>query len=1191
MLETAQREKEKQPSRAPAVPETAPELLPEGTETGLAGKLLGLQKTAGNAAVSSLFEPGRSDKADTVDRSGANRANGGGGQAFLRSSGLGAALGTVAAPLSAPDATTAGESEETLSAAEPATPTAEEPGPAAAAPPTDDGAGAGESPPAEATGSSGGAEPPAAPPPPEQGGPLGAEAGGLDGGQPAAPIEGGVGGLGEALGGAVGGAVGRALGAGAGPTGAGLGSASTAAGTTGDAAPAAGGVVGGEVGAGLAAELEARPGAPTGTAGGGAVAGGAAGAGPQGAAGTAVGGQVGGAVGAALGGGRTEAAAGSGGVGVGGGAEGEVGGGAEEAPPMPEVQQLSAPDELPAQAELPEEAEEGAGPEGADAALEAAANPIEGAQRQVASGLGGVLETIVSAVRSALSGLASSAISTVRTVVTTIKTNVERLIDGAVSLALTAVRAVVASARSVATTVIGAVRTVMQTVKAGVAGAVRAALSRVRSIVATLAGPVRAAISAALRGGNLGQAIVQAMVGRMTALLASLPARILALQARLTLAITSAAQRITELVGRVAAWLVERIVQVQAAIQRAIGWLAGVIRSVLGRVQALTASLPRLVRAAAQFVADRIIGLARAVLGAVERAASAWVARVAARLLAKIMRAQSLITRAITFVQARLITVVARIAGRVLRVMAAVQRFRNWLVSAIRSRVQRVLAAISRRINDAIVMLLLDLIGPQLRAAVQRARLMFPNGLPAPDQLVEAARQAAGQVTAREKRALLAGLLRPEGDHIGVNVSLTASAGKGIGGTGGGSLAVDVVFDYRRNEVGFFATPSMGAQLNIGDAGITGNVGAGRSWGTVGSFGEASQDVLQSWGGWSTGATYGVQGSIAKGIGGGLYSGGTIYRSGSLPLSPGTGISYTPPGAGTRLEPGQPLPPQLVPGTPEGTQALHLGEIRFPTGVGDMSGALPPAAETVDRAVAIVRDYPASARGHVHQVTFTGEASPHWRHPRPGVSPADENERLSVRRAQGVADAIGDRMPVTNKAIVGLGSREAERAGGSRDAPMPERQRVVLTGEARIPATPDTTRPGGVGPPQEVPNQFTIEPSLPNPFTSQRTAWGWDTNVGIAGKGGAQVQAGVYGGITAGYAIPLGKAAFSPFTMSLIRIVVGLYKLINDVLTGSPLAFIRDAVALGVWGVEQVVGESITNAVLDWAVPMPAGAA
>ena len=115
--------------------------------------------------------------------------------------------------------------------------------------------------------------------------------------------------------------------------------------------------------------------------------------------------------------------------------------------------------------------------------------------------------------------------------------------------------------------------------------------------------------------------------------------------------------------------------------------------------------------------------------------------------------------------------------------------------------------------------------------------------------------------------------------------------------------------------------------------------------------------------------------------------------------------------------------------------------------------------------------------------------------------------------------------------------------------------------------------------------------SAPNPFASGPQAWGWDTNVSVQGGAGAEASAAGYLGATTGYAVPLGSPiSMGGSTMKLIRIAVGLYKMINDLITGSPLAFIRDAVALGVFGVEEIVGTSVTQAVIDWAVPLPAGA-
>jgi hypothetical protein len=333
---------------------------------------------------------------------------------------------------------------------------------------------------------------------------------------------------------------------------------------------------------------------------------------------------------------------------------------------------------------------------------------------------------------------------------------------------------------------------------------------------------------------------------------------------------------------------------------------------------------------------------------------------------------------------------------------------------------------------------------------------------------------------------------------------------------------------------------------------------------------------------------YGAQAGVFEGFGGSVSTGGTIYRSGATTTPTFIGV----PGISI---PGTTVPGTSTPGTPGRTETVGLGEVRFPTGVGDVGGASPPGVAAIASASQIVLNSPTShAGGKVSAVSVVGEASPPWKRPRKGVTPDQENQSLSQRRADGVATELSARLPGVRINVSAIGSSEAQKAGLTSNDPAPERQRALMVANATIDATPGTTTPGGTTPGTQItpPIGATLPAgALPNPLAAGPQAWGWDTNVSVGGGGGAEASAAAYAGLTTGFAVPLGDPiSMGGRTMKLIRVAVGLYKMVNDVLTGSPAALIRDAVALGVFGIEEVVGTSVTNAVLDWAVPMPAGA-
>ena len=857
-------------------------------------------------------------------------------------------------------------------------------------------------------------------------------------------------------------------------------------------------------------------------------------------------------------------------------------------PPLPEIGGLAGADPLPEGPQID------AGPEGVAGAseaaggeqIEAAGKPIKNAEQTAAGAQpSGLLDTIINIAKTAVKSLASGAVSLVEGIVGGVRSGVTGVATTVGSLARTAISGAIGMAKSLGQLVMTGVHAVAAQAKSTARSAASSVLQHVLAAVKQVAGPLRTVVAAVFKPGGalLFEQITAVLHKAMFPLLDALPARIGALSAQLQVALLTAAAKVSGLVDTVANFLTGNVTAVQQALERGVSWVAQRVRSVLGMVDGLLGHVPTVVRGAVSAVTGRILGLARTVLNAIELAAKNFIRAIQQAVIATITAFAGRAQAAIWLIYSILSGVVSRVTARLLRAVAAVQRFRNWLRAAIRSRVQRVVRAVSSWINAQTIKLLLKLIGPQIKAAVAQVKLMFPNGMPAPAQVVDAASKAANQVSARDERDLLQGLLKPEGDHVSFGLTFGASGSDVVGGGGSISANFDAVFDYRRNEIGFFVTPSVAAQGSVGvQAGGGAAGGAGLAWGTVGSFGAKSNDVLSAWGGWSAGAQYGVQAGLFEGFGGSIASGGTIYRSGSVDTT------VTVPAI---VVPGQTQPGTTVPGTPDRQEHVQLGEVLFPTGVGDVSRALPPGRGTIDEAAQIVLTYPSGhPRGRVTRVYVMGEASPPWRTPRRGATAAEENQDLSERRARNVAAQLEPQLGGVKAEPHGVGSAEALKAGLKEDAPAPERQRAVMTADAVISGTPAQTTPPTTGPGTQITPAVTVPGSAPNPLASGRQAWGWDTSASVAGGGGAEASAAGYGGLTAGYAVPIGKTAVSPLAMGAIRVVVGLAKVFGDLVTGSPLALIRDGVALGVYGIEEVAGVSITKPILDWAIPMPAGA-
>ena len=214
----------------------------------------------------------------------------------------------------------------------------------------------------------------------------------------------------------------------------------------------------------------------------------------------------------------------------------------------------------------------------------------------------------------------------------------------------------------------------------------------------------------------------------------------------------------------------------------------------------------------------------------------------------------------------------------------------------------------------------------------------------------------------------------------------------------------DIVFDYRRNDIGFFLSPGGGVQVNVLDAGLSAGVGPGASWGTVASFGEPSHDVIGSFGGWFTNVNYGLQGKLA------VEGAPSLDRRPVLPRRlPGLhagGISYTPFGADTDAVPGRPA----CRARPGRRTTPSAGPAGGEHGAAPRRHSYPTQGDTPDRARSRPpRTAPTRSRrappGRHTGVDAPGHSSRGWRPLPPGQTREEANRALSERRGSKVASA------------------------------------------------------------------------------------------------------------------------------------------------------------------------------------------
>ncbi len=941
-----------------------------------------------------------------------------------------------------------------------------------------------------------------------------------------------------------------------------------------------------------AAGAEAAHGVGEGTAG--QAAGGSAAEGAAGAAGSHAAGAAG------------EASHGGGhaGGGPGGGGLGGAGGGAAGSEEIPEVAEPGdvavkeiaglgeKPPDLAAEEVKDPEAPEHEEPEN----LEAGAGEIE---RHAQSGGGGVVDVVINRALSVFRGITSRIGNGVRSAASSISSRVGGFFSQAVSFARNLVTTVTSGVRSVATGIATEIRTHLGSLKDGVKGIVSRVFGGVRNVMSQVGGAMRGAIIGILSGKPVMATILAPFKAIFGSLFGGIAGQITSVINRIRGVVDGAINRVLQTVISLTLSIVNGLTFLANLLTTAVTFLQQELTRLSNWVTEAVAGLPGVLRRVITAIVNAVISAARRLLNAIVARAQAYIARAIARVVTFVQRAISIATRIATAIRNSVRTVFDLVASGVRTVVNAIGRARTWLLGKVAAFVARALRAVLQPIAERLKQRLLALIGPAAGEAIRQAQLMFPNGLPAPQEVVQAAARGAQQVASEAGSAILDGLTNPEGDHIGFGIQL--GGGGGIGGPVGASGAVtgmfDIVLDYRRNDIGFFLSPGAGAagSLGIGEGAAAG-VGLAGSWGTVATFGDKSSDVLSAYGGWFSNVSYGVSGGVADEIGAEASTGGSIYRGGATPGIPI--VSYAPFGADQHPVPGTGTAPvttagTTTPGTPDAPGTLPLGEVRFPRQVSDVDSA-PGGPGAVDAAATTVREFPsATPRGEVVGVDVLGEASRVWQAPGAGRTRAEENEALAAARARSVAGRLRGLVPGVRVTDHGNGDLRAASAGKSERDASPEDQRASMVASTVVRGTRGTTTPGTTTPgtpPTMAPDEHTFQlGSLPNPFQARQTT-GWDTTASASFVVGAEAQVGGYLGLGASYSFPLGKTHLDPATMHTIRILTGFMKLVGDVETLSPLGFIRDALGLSAAFPERdAVIERMTSVITDWTIPLPPG--
>lgn len=809
---------------------------------------------------------------------------------------------------------------------------------------------------------------------------------------------------------------------------------------------------------------------------------------------------------------------------------------------------------------------------------------------QDAGGDGGVIDAVLSRAKAAFRRIAGTVTGAARGVATTVTGVVRGAIAGARNLARTIVGGILSTARSIRDGVIEGIRGVVGSVMSAARGLVGRLMGAISGAMASVRGALMAAIGRALRGEPLIPGLMAPVTGLLHRLFGDIPGQVTRLVTRITQTANSLVDRLIGAIASLSQRAATAVASLAASLQAGVAAAATAISGLAGRAASLVGELPSLLRGAVDWLVGRLLSAVRAAVRTIQAIVNRVIARMSAAIQAWIMRRAAAVIGLIERARARVIATVERAAALVRSALGRLRAFRDWLVRGAMALLGRVLRRVLGPLQRALMRYVIGLIGPAVQQAIATARTMFPNGLPSPRELIQAQAEAAAQAASTAADEITNGLVNPQGDHFSVGFSITGDVGGGVGASVSATPAqLDVVMDYRNNEIGFFVSPGGSAQLSIGDMGATAAESANFAWGTVASFGDPKKDVLQAYGGMFSNANYGyaIGGAYEAGVG--LTSGGTIYRGGSLDY--GLSADVPIPFGATHTEPGAPIPTRL-PGSPDARDTVSLGEVLFPRG-GSSVGASANGTQAVSDAASTVTGYPAAHGGASFvQITVTGETSRVWAHPRAGETREGDNSRLASDRATSVSEALRPLVGGVPVRAVGAGDSAAARAGKPETDGSAEDQRATIVGDTFRAGEPGGPGPDIPGPERRVRDTFHVSQGIPTGFLDfrQRQAWGWDTTLSVAALEGAQARGGVYGGAGVSYSLPLGKTSFSPHTMTLIRAAFGLAKIVGDVMTLSPLGLARDLLGVAP-AVESIYHEHFGQAVGDWTIPLPSGVA
>ncbi len=162
--------------------------------------------------------------------------------------------------------------------------------------------------------------------------------------------------------------------------------------------------------------------------------------------------------------------------------------------------------------------------------------------------------------------------------------------------------------------------------------------------------------------------------------------------------------------------------------------------------------LPGFLRTAISTIVNRVVLFVRSIAQRILTAAQTFVMGAVNRVITFVGNLAGLITRGIEFVRNLVRRVADAVVNGVRTVIGTMDRVRNWLIEKAKAALARILRAVLLPIVERLKQRVLRLIGPAVGEAIRQAKLMFPNGLPTPQEVVTKAQEAATRLGGEAER-------------------------------------------------------------------------------------------------------------------------------------------------------------------------------------------------------------------------------------------------------------------------------------------------------------------------------------------------------------------------------------------------------------------------------------------------------